>query len=235
MRKLQIITAFAVLASCGLCSCNEYIDDVQGLGKRVEVLEDSVLSIQNTLATIQKLQVAMDTYGVVSNIITNKDGSTTIEFLDGREPITFVNGENGKTGKILLSVEQDEDGHYYWTFGGGWLLDENGNKISAEPKDGQDGKDGQNGKDAEPAAGDIILPQARINPTTRVWEISEDGGKTWHSTGISADGKDGKDGEDGVDGSPDPIIIGVSYTNDFIFFRILINGQIQTIRLRLVD
>jgi hypothetical protein len=33
----------------------------------------------------------------------------------------------------------------------------------------------------------------RINPSTRNWELSNDGGKTWVDTGVYADGQDGSD------------------------------------------
>ena len=253
MRKLHIFTACAVILGCCLCSCNEYGDDIQGIGKRVVVLEDSVLRVQNTLETLAKLQKAMATYGVVKNIVSNKDGSTTLEFLDGREPITFVNGENGKPAEMLLEVARDDsDGHYYWKFNGEWLTDEDGNRLSAEPKDGKDGKDGVDGKDgkdgtdAEPSDGEIILPQARINPDTRFWEISVDGGQTWKSTGVYADGRDGKDGrdgrdgkngtdgkdgKDGTDGSEDPIIINATYTDRFIILTIRIGNETKTVYL----
>ena len=237
MRKQHIITAFAVIASCTLCSCNEYIDDLQGIGKRVEVLEDSVLSVQNTLETLTQLQKAMETYGVVSNIIQNSDGSTTLEFVDGRTPITFVNGADGKEAEVLLGVAKGPDGKYYWVFNGEFLRDENGNPILAEPLDGKDGKDGvdgKDGKDAEPTGANVVVPQIRINPSTRNWEISTDGGKSWEDTGVCADGKDGedgkdgkdgKDGEDGEKGESDGIFVEATYTDNYIFFTLYVNNS----------
>lgn len=266
MRKSFIITAFAILAGCGLStSCNEYTDDLQGIGKRVEVLEDSALSVRNTYDVITKLETAMKTYGVISNIKTNADGSTTLEFVDGREPITFMNGADGKSTETLLGVKEDTDGHTYWIFNGDWLRDKDGNKVSAEPMDGKDGKDGKNGtdgkdgKDADPVDGDVILPQVRINPATRIWEISTDGGRTWGSTGVYADGKngaDGQDGQDGVDGrdgrdgkngqdgengEPDPIIISAIVRGNVVLFTVRIFDEttmeytLKTYSLRIVN
>jgi hypothetical protein len=40
----------------------------------------------------------------------------------------------------------------------------------------------------------LPIPLTRINPITRYWEISTDGGTTYTSTGILADGQNGKDG-----------------------------------------
>ena len=258
MRKQHIITAFAVIASCTLCSCNEYIDELQGIGKRVEVLEDSVLSVKNTFETLTLLQKAMETYGVVSNIIQNSDGSTTLEFVDGRTPITFVNGADGKEAEVLLGVAKGPDGKYYWVFNGEFLRDENGNPILAEPLDGKDGKDGVDGKDGEdakPIDANLVMPQIRINPSTRNWEISTDGGKNWEDTGVCADGKNGKDGKDGADGkdgkdgedgkdghdgadgedgNPDGIFISATYTDNYIIFTLYFNGKVTTVTLKRV-
>jgi len=55
------------------------------------------------------------------------------------------------------------------------LLNEDGEKI---PVTGQDGKD-------------AVAPQVRINTETNVWEISNDGGTTWTSTGVVATGDSG--------------------------------------------
>ena len=49
----------------------------------------------------------------------------------------------------VIGVAQDEDGIYYWTINGEWLLDENGNKVQAQGRDGADGQDGKDGADGE--------------------------------------------------------------------------------------
>lgn len=225
MRRIHIIFASAVIAGSALCSCDEYTDELQAIGHRVEVLEDSVLAVQNTLETLNKLMEAMNTRGVVTNIKKNSDGSVTLEFLDGREPITFVNGANGEDGReadVLLGVKKGTDGVLYWVFNDQWILDENGNRISAEPKDGKNGADG---KDADPVSGDVILPQARINETTGNWEISVDGGVTWDSTGVPANGKNGKDGV------KDPYIVQVWVDGNFIILIVRVGTEEVTVRL----
>jgi len=252
MRKLHIITAiFAAIAGGSLCSCNEYSDEIQGIGKRVTVLEDSVLAVQNTLETLMKLEAAMQENGVIKQIITNKDGSTTLEFTDGREPITFVCGANGTEAELLLGVEKDTDGHYYWTFNDTWLTDDDGNKISAEPKNGKDGADGKDGKDADPVEGELILPQVRINEGTRIWEISTDGGKTWRSTGVNADGQDGrngrngkdgrdgnpgKDGVNGKDGTGDPVVFDARISSDgrYLILTVLVTNEDGEIEVKVI-
>lgn len=51
-------------------------------------------------------------------------------------------------------------------------------------------------------------PSVRINPVSEQWEISNDGGRTWASTGVVARGRDGRDGRDGMDATISNISIG---------------------------
>jgi hypothetical protein len=75
-------------------------------------------------------------------------------------------------------VRKDDDGFYYWIINGNWLYDENGNKVRAGAKDGQNGKDG-------------FVPQWRKSNDNK-WEYSLNGGVTWIKTNVPADGKDGR-------------------------------------------
>ena len=80
------------------------------------------------------------------------------------------------------------------------LTDESGNLVQASAEDGRDGADGVDGRDGRTASEvGAVVPQVRINPASRHWEISVDGGQTWSDTGSSADGKDGIDGQNGED------------------------------------
>lgn len=248
MRKPYIILALAIVSASALTSCKEYYDDVENIGKRVVVLEDSTLAVQNinTRDLLIRLTEAVRTYGIVKEIVKNADGTTSLVFTDDRDPITFVNGKDGEDGSdgkdasVLLKPVLDTDGNYYWAYDGWWLRDEDGNKVPATPTDGKDGKngedgvDGKDGKDAEPTSGNIILPMMRINEITRTWEISLDGGLNWRNTGKPADGKDGKDGKDGddgkngsdgVDGTSDEVVISASYTDTEVLLEVYINGR----------
>ena len=60
-------------------------------------------------------------------------------------------------------AQDDTDGLWYWTIDGEWLVVD-GQRIRAQ---GIDGEDGQPGEDA-------VSPQVRINPDTKMWEISVD-------------------------------------------------------------
>jgi hypothetical protein len=47
---------------------------------------------------------------------------------------------------------------------------------------------------------DGISPKVQINPETNIWEVSEDGGETWDSTGVVATGPQGVKGDQGIQG-----------------------------------
>ena len=221
MRTQTIIRAFAILATCVFCSCHEFTDDLQDLGKRVENLEDSTLRVKNTIETLNLLKMAMENQGIVKNIIEiqNPDGTitTTLEFLNGIDPITFVNtGAPGKTFEELMSTRMGEDGKRYWTYNGDWLLDKNGNKICADPLDGKNGTD---------------VPQSpiiRINDDG-FWEILTDG--EWvlltnaqYPDGIKAIGSKGDKGEPG---DLDPVFISIDTDSEpgYVILTVWVNGK----------
>lgn len=218
-----------------LTACDGTGDDLRDLGQRVEVLEDRTLSFTSDIEALQRLVEIIRANGYITQLVSNADGSTTISFSDKRQPITLRNGiagrdgedgQDGRAGDVLIGVAQADDGRYYWTFNGSWLLDAGGNMIEVgatdgrdgqdgrdgrDGQDGQDGRDGQNGldgqdghdgrdgQDAVYTPGSIIMPQVRVSADL-TWEVSYDEGRTWSDTGVTAVGRDGQDGQDGQDG-----------------------------------
>ena len=104
----------------------------------------------------------------ITAVIENSDGFT-IHFSDGTTA-TITNGVDG-TDAPALSVIKDGDGFYYWALDG-VIIEIDGHKIKAEGADG-------------------ITPQLRIDPDTKEWEISTDGGHNWNPMGVKAEGSDG--------------------------------------------
>lgn len=70
-----------------------------------------------------------------------------------------------------------------------------------------------------------VAPQVRINPNNYQWEISNDGGMTWVSTGVVAKGKDGQDGNSGLIQN-----ILISYDGGCVQF-VLSNGMVFSVPL----
>ena len=171
-RKLLLVVAF-VIATFAFISC-EYDDDalwneMESVKDRITALEEAASKTNSDIAALQAIVNAMQANVYVTDVATTEEGCT-ITFSDGNS-VTISNGKDGANAPVV-SVKEDEDGNYYWTLDGEWLLIGE-NKVRA------------NGQDA-------VAPQVRINEETKEWEISTNGGKTWVSTEVVAEGK--KDG-----------------------------------------
>lgn len=190
------------------------VDDVTN---RVAKLEAAVQNANNNIDALQTLITALQQQVTITSVTSTTDGYT-IQFSDGKTA-TLTNGVNANAP--IVSVKQDVDGEYYWTVDGEWLLVD-GVKVRASAHDGNDGENGQNGSDGKDGQ-DAVAPQVRINPDNKEWEISVDGGQTWQSTGVIAQGRDGYDGSNGdsyfrsVDTSHSEYVIFVLYDETEIY------------------
>ena len=174
MKKLFTLFAIALLG-VSTWSCSYDDDDlwsaVDDLDSRMEAVEKAVKSANTDIDALQTLVEALQANVSITSVVPTADGYT----------ITFSNGEtaaitNGKDGldAPAVSVKQDTDGIYYWTLDG-VFIEVDGHKIKAEGVDGQD----------------AVTPQLRINTETKEWEMSTDGGTTWTSMGVKAEGENG--------------------------------------------
>ena len=198
MRKfLCLALSVATLMAMTGCSYDEAIwNEVEQIKDRVATLEKAVIKTNEDIVALQTIVAALQNNIYVVAVNTTADGYI-IEFSDGTTA-TINNGKDGANGQNgtnapIISVKQAEDGNYYWTMDGEWLLVD-GERIRANGRDGENGASGTPGNDA-------IAPQVRINDTTKEWEISTDGGNTWTSTGVVAEGKDGANGSNGSNGT----------------------------------
>lgn len=171
MKKLFTFLAIALLG-VATWSCS-YDDDnlwnaVNDLNGRVEAMEEAVKKANSDIETLRKLVEAVQDNVTISSVDKTENGYT-INFSDGTTA-TISNGKNG-TNAPALSVIKDEDGLYYWALDG-VIIEVDGHKIKAEGSDG-------------------ITPQLRINPDSKEWEMSTDGGQSWSSMGVKAEGADG--------------------------------------------
>ena len=197
MRRLLCLAVGVVAMLAAMVGCS-YDDEaiwkeIESVKDRVETLEESVIMTNEDIAALQTIVNALQKNVYVVGVITTADGYV-IEFSDGTKA-TIANGKDGANGTNapVISVKQGEDGNYYWTVNGEWLLVD-GERVRANGIDGEDGANGENGNDA-------VAPQVRINDATKEWEISTDGGETWVSTGVVAEGKDGANGTNGANGN----------------------------------
>lgn len=189
---LGVVATLLAAVGCQYDDTNIW-NEMEQIKDRVETLEKSVIQTNEDIAALQAIVNALQKNVYVVSVTPTADGYTIV-FSDGTTA-EIKNGENGANGTNapIISVKQDSDGNYYWTMDGEWLMAD-GERVRANGIDGENGANGENGKDA-------IAPQVRINDSTKEWEISVDGGQTWTSTGVVAEGKDGANGMDGTNGS----------------------------------
>ena len=171
MKKLFAFFAI-VLSGVVMWSCSYDDKDlwnaVNDLDGRMKAMEQAVKNANTDIETLQKLVGALQQNISITSVIENSDGYT-IHFSDGTTA-TITNGVDG-TNAPALSVIKDGDGFYYWALDG-VIIEIDGHKIKAEGADG-------------------ITPQLRIDPDTKEWEISTDGGHNWNPMGVKAEGSDG--------------------------------------------
>ncbi len=155
---------------------NQINTNLAALQTILEALQNSDYVIEITHLTAEDgSEIGYTIYFSKSQPVTiyhGKDGANGAPGQDGEDG---EDGADGKDGYIpVISVKQGEDGNYYWTVDGewmnsnnqgddwviegGWLTDENGNRIPATGKDG-------------------VTPLLKIIDGN--WYISYDNGKTW--------------------------------------------------------
>ena len=187
----------AIVALSAVAGCS-YDDtalwrEMEQVKDRVTSLEEAVIKTNEDIVALQTIVDALQKNLYVVSVTPTIEGYTIL-FSDSTS-VTITNGKDGANAPTI-SVREDEDGNYYWTIDGEWLLVD-GERVRANGLDGTNGKNGENGAKGE----DAIAPQVRINGTTKEWEISTDGGITWLSTGVVAEGKDGANGSNGENGT----------------------------------
>ena len=255
-RLFYIVVSLCLLVGgCQKYDDTELRNDINDLKERVETLETLCQNINNDITALKALVKAVETRDYITNVtpITGADGvitGYTISFANS-DPITIrhgMDGDNGQDGEDgqdgsdgrdgttpVIGVSQGEDGVYYWTLNGEWLLDDDGNKIKAsgdENSDGADGADGVDGKDGK----DGVTPQLKIEDG--MWYVSYDNGGSWHEVGPATgeqgpQGEQGETGPQGPQGAPgvggDSMFTDVDYSSsaDYVIFTLSNGTQIK--------
>lgn len=222
---LGVVATLLAAVSCQYDDTNIW-NEMEQIKDRVETLEQAVIKTNEDIVALQTIVNALQKSVYVTSVEQSYEGYV-IKFSDGTSA-TITNGKDGANGTNapIISVKQDADSNYYWTIDGEWLMVD-GERVRAN---GIDGANGENGKDA-------IAPEVRINENSKEWEISTDGGLTWTSTGVVAEGKDGANGIDGANGSNgatgDSLFESVDTSNPDYVIVTLANGT--TFRLARYD
>ncbi len=192
-RTALIALAAAAASACSMYDDTEIRDRLDGIDDKIASLEETVKGINSDIDALRQIVNALQQNVTIDRVEAGTDGYV-IYFSDGTTAV-ITNGKDGVNAPVISVAKDETDGLWYWTIDGEWLVVD-GQRIRAQGIDGEDGKPGE----------DAIAPQVRINPDTRMWEISVDGGLTWESTGVIAEGQDGTGGSG--------IIVDVDYTSD---------------------
>lgn len=184
MKKILTIISCALILMAQ--SCSKYDDSglwdaVNGIDGRLSELEKAASRMNTDLGSLNSIVQAMQNSVTITSVTETENGYE-IKFSNG----TVARISDGKPGvnAPAISMKLDEDGVYYWTADGEWLL-----------------------ADGERVPASATAPQLRINESTKEWEISVDGGKRWTSTGVVAEGKSGDGVFKDVDASDSEYVI----------------------------
>ena len=171
MKRILVALFSAALL---LTACDKYDDSalqnrMDTLEGRVTDLEAKVNNINADIASLQTLVRALQENVTVDAVTKTQDGYD-ISFSDG-STVSISNGEKGATPHVGVKAD---DGVYYWTVDGEWLLDADGKRVivtGAVPQVKiQDGKwlvsyDGKNWQDigsAESLSGVVVTEDANF-------------------------------------------------------------------------
>ena len=147
-----------------LSSCHKAIwDKLDDHEKRIARLEALCNQFNTTIQSLQQLVAALQANDFIKEVVpVMEDGETigyTITFVHSA-PITIYHGHDGKDGEDghtpVVGIRQDsEDGKWYWTLDGEWMLDEEGAKYPSQ------------------------ATAPRLKVSGGYWWVSYDDGQTW--------------------------------------------------------
>jgi hypothetical protein len=148
----------------------EIKDKIQRLETLCNELNSDIQSLEQIINALKDHEFITDMQPVYEDGV---EVGYKIFFESGKE-ITIYHGVQGPAGEDgyvpSISVKQDEDGEWYWTIDGEWMLDKDGNKVSTTGRTD-------------------LSPKLKIEEM--YWYVSYDGGKTWTKLG-KATGEDGE-------------------------------------------
>ncbi|MDE7125092.1 MAG: DUF4988 domain-containing protein [Muribaculaceae bacterium] len=177
MKRVKLLSSMAamLLASSAFTGCKTDTDDlwdnIHNINDRLEALEKRVEAANTDIAALRTLVNSLQNQVTVTSV-DKTENVYVIHFSDGKEAV-ISNGVNG-TNAPQIAVVKGEDGKYYWSLDGEIIV--------------------VDGKAICVSGADAVAPQVRINSETKMWEVSVDGGKTWESTGVVAEGTSGGSG-----------------------------------------
>ena len=218
MKKLLYLLTVSIMLV--VTSCEEFddlsdrIEDLEGRITRLELLCDNLNDNISLLASIVDIIQKND---FVKSVVPIEENGEVVGYeitFTQSGSVKIYHGKRGETGAVgqtpIIGVKQAEDGRWYWTIDGEWLLNDYGDKLLAEAIDGIDGATGAEG----------ITPKLEVRDN--YWYISYDNGITWERLG-KATGDPGETGRPG-----DSMFQSVNYNDEYVEL-VLIDGTVLRI------
>ena len=175
-----------------------------------EALRTQCNQMNTNIESLRALINVLESHDYIQSVTPLMEDGTqvgyTINFAYSN-PITIYSNASSSSAPII-GVKKDADNVYYWTLDGEWLLDDDGNKIKAEAKDGADGNEG-------------VTPKLKIEDG--YWYVSYDNGTSWTKLG-KATGADGANAND----------IKITQDDNNVYFE-LADGTVVTIPKSEID
>ena len=172
MKKSLLILVLAAVCAV-LPSCNKF-DDSE-IWEAIEALKTRIAAVEKSVAdNVTAIQSMVSVGSIASWEYNAETGKGTITLVDGKK-ITVDQSINGYS---LITVEQDNEGNYYWAIcknGVSTPLEIGGKKVPVE-----------------------VTPDLKVSEDNE-WMISVDGGKTWVNTGVKYQGDVQQDGSSDVE------------------------------------
>ena len=169
MKKLFFWAVIAFTAVFSACSDSyddtELHNELNNLKDRVAKLEAWQKQVNEDVAALKAIAESLDGAKFITNVETVAEGYK-ITFSDGKT-VTVKHGdkgeqgEQGEKGNTPAIGIAEEDGVYYWTLDGEWLLDAQGNKVPAQGAKGDQGEQGPAGEQG-PQGEQGLAPEFKI-------------------------------------------------------------------------
>ena len=157
---LTLFSAIALLAVSCTFDDSELWNEIDSLKDRVSALEQLCNQMNTNITSLQTIVEALQGNDYVTNIAPIQEGGNVVGYT-----ITFAKSDSitihlgGNASAPQIGVKKHKDGIYYWTLGGEWLLDGEGNKVKAQGN----------------------MPKLKVE--NGYWYVSYDNGASWSEVG----------------------------------------------------
>lgn len=203
-----LLVVIVTFISCTKEDMDSIRADQADLIARVSALEKWQTAVNADIASLQAIVSALETNDYVTDVSELSDGSGYV--------LTFVKSgavtiKHGNSSSSIIGVKED-NGVYYWTLNGDFLVDDNSNRLPVTGAQGEQGEQGEQGNPGTAAP----IPMLKTGSTLKSEGITQDadgaaitddaaiylsinGTDTW--TKVSGDkGQNGDKGEQGDKG-----------------------------------